>query len=114
SEMWACKWARSLFVAGSADLLWTTGVMPNSSLADGNELMGKLKPYVWNLTQNLLGSPEFKRTLYSSVLRPPGRLLDFGCATGHIAEAFLDFEYYGVDLDPKAIETARARFESHE
>jgi SAM-dependent methyltransferase len=47
-------------------------------------------------------------------LRPPGRLLDFGCATGHIAEAFLDFEYYGVDLDPKVIEAARARFESHE
>jgi SAM-dependent methyltransferase len=58
---------------------------------------------LWNLVQNILGCPDFKSNLYRSVLRPPGRLLDFGCANGHIAEVFLEFDYYGIDIDPDAI-----------
>ena len=68
---------------------------------------------LWNVIQDVLGSPDFKRELYRSVLRPPGRLLDFGCATGHIAEAFLEFDYYGIDIDPKAIHAAKEKFKTH-
>jgi SAM-dependent methyltransferase len=67
-------------------------------------------PAVWNLTQEILGAPDFKRKLYTSVLHPPCRLLDFGCASGHLADAFVDFEYYGLDIDPHAIAAAAARF----
>ena len=49
---------------------------------------------MWNLVQNVLGCPYFISKLYRSVLRPPGRLLDFGCANGDIAEVFLEFNYY--------------------
>ncbi len=75
--------------------------------------MSGIKPYLWNAVQRVFGAPEFKRDLYRSVLQAPGRLLDFGCATGHIADAFQEFEYYGVDLDPQCIETAKARFAGH-
>jgi hypothetical protein len=40
---------------------------------------------LWNLVQSVLGCPDFKSKLYRSVLRPPGQLLDSGCANGHIA-----------------------------
>ena len=52
----------------------------------------------------------FKRELYLSKLHPPGKLLDFGCADGHISDAFAGFDYYGVDIDPVAIEAAKQRF----
>lgn len=67
-------------------------------------------PFVWNFGQKLLGAPAFKRDLYRSVLHPPGPLLDFGCATGHIADQFSEFDYYGIDLDSAAIESAKLRF----
>lgn len=54
--------------------------------------------------------PEFKSKLYRSRLTPPGRLLDFGCANGHLSDAFSEFEYYGVDLDPVAVNAAKKRF----
>ena len=75
--------------------------------------MPGLKPYLWNAVQRVFGAPEFKRNLYRFVLRAPGRLLDFGCATGHIADAFQDFEYYGLDLDSQSIDTAKSRFAGH-
>ena len=67
-------------------------------------------PAFWNLVQNVLGATSFKRELYLSRLHPPGKLLDFGCANGHIADAFLDFDYHGVDIDPIAINAAKRRF----
>jgi len=71
--------------------------------------MPRIKYYIWDLVQQVLGAPDFKRNLYKSVLGPPGRLLDFGCATGHIADVFRDFDYYAVDIDPAAVEIARHR-----
>lgn len=71
--------------------------------------MPRIKYYVWDLVQKVLGAPDFKRRLYRSVLGPSGRLLDFGCATGHIADVFADFDYYAVDIDPAAVEMARQR-----
>ena len=70
-------------------------------------------PTIWNIIQRFLGAPEFKKRLYSSVLAPGGRLLDFGCANGHIADAFLRYEYYGVDLDARAIKHAAKTFREH-
>jgi len=67
-------------------------------------------PALWALVQEHLGAPVFKRELYRSKLNPPCRLLDFGCASGHLGDAFRDLEYYGVDLDPVAIEAAKRRF----
>jgi SAM-dependent methyltransferase len=66
-------------------------------------------PGTWDLVQVVLGSPRFKRELYLSKLHPPGKLLDFGCANGHLSDAFEAFEYYGVDLDPEAITVAEQR-----
>ncbi len=65
---------------------------------------------LWTLVQNVLGAPRFKCELYRSKLNAPGRLLDFGCANGHLSDAFREFEYYGVDLDAVAIGAAKARF----
>ena len=73
-------------------------------------LRAQIRCFVWDLVQWAIGVPEFKRQVYGSVLRPPGRLLDFGCATGHIAMAFCGFEYYGIDLDVAAINYAKAKF----
>jgi SAM-dependent methyltransferase len=67
-------------------------------------------PWIWDIIQSVMGGPEFKRKLYRSGLQPPGRLLDFGCANGHLADAFCEFDYYGVDLDPVAIAAAQRRF----
>jgi len=67
-------------------------------------------PILWDSVQVVLGAMEFKRNLYLSKLHPPGKLLDFGCADGHIADAFTGFDYYGVDVDPVAIEAAKQRY----
>ena len=66
-------------------------------------------PGTWDLIQVVLGANRFKRELYLSKLHPPGKLLDFGCANGHLSDAFHAFEYYGVDLDPVAIAAAEKR-----
>ncbi len=67
-------------------------------------------PVFWDFVQCVLGATRFKRELYLSKLRPPGKLLDFGCADGHIADAFIEFDYHGLDIDPVAIEAAKRRF----
>ncbi len=69
-------------------------------------------PWIWNGVQVVLGAPDFKKKLYRSKLRPGSRLLDFGCASGHIADAFSNFDYCGLDLDPDAIAAASKRFSS--
>ena len=56
------------------------------------------------------GSDAIQARALPSKLRPPGKLLDFGCADGHIADIFSGFDYHGVDIDPVAIEAARRRF----
>jgi len=67
-------------------------------------------PVCWDLVQLVLGAPRFKRELYLSRVHPPAKLLDVGCADGHIADAFSEFDYYGVDIDPVAIAAAKQRF----
>jgi len=66
---------------------------------------------VWDVIQTVLGAPDFKRKLYTSVLGSErGKLLDFGCADGNTAEACSNFEYYGIDLDERFIQSAQRRF----
>jgi len=67
-------------------------------------------PRIWNLVQGVLGAPEFKSQLYRSMLTAPGKLLDFGCASGHLSGAFSEFDYYGVDLDEVAVACAKKEF----
>jgi SAM-dependent methyltransferase len=67
-------------------------------------------PVLWDYVQLVLGAMRFKKELYLSKLPRTGKLLDFGCADGHIAEIFSEFDYYGVDIDPVAIEAAKRRF----
>jgi SAM-dependent methyltransferase len=67
---------------------------------------------LWDYVQDVQGAPKFKRELYRSKLHPPAKSLEFGCANGHLADAFTEFDYYGVDLHPDAIEAAKRRFET--
>ena len=67
-------------------------------------------PLIWDLVQDVLGAKKFKREIYLSKLHPPCKLLDFGCANGHIADMFSEFDYYGLDIDPVAIGAAKRRF----
>ena len=67
-------------------------------------------PIFWDYVQLVFGAMRFKKELYLSKLQRPGKLLDFGCANGHIAEIFSAFDYHGIDIDPIAIEAAERRF----
>lgn len=71
-------------------------------------------PWVWNTFQNLVGADQWKSRIYPSVLRTKGKLLDFGCSMGNTTASFLDFDYWGVDLDPDAIAAAKKRWHGHE
>lgn len=71
-------------------------------------------PVLWNIYQDLLGANQWKLRIYPSVFKKPGVILDFGCSSGNITSAFLDFEYYGVDVDCQAIANAKKKFSDHE
>ena len=70
-------------------------------------------PAIWDVIQRALSAPDFKKQLYSAVLGPSGRLLDFGCADGHIADVFLRYEYYGLDQYPSTIKRAAEVSRAH-
>ncbi len=67
-------------------------------------------PFVWNIFQGFVGANAWKLRLYPSVFDTKGKILDFGCSMGNSTEAFLDFEYYGVDVDCEAIRAAGKHF----
>jgi len=77
-----------------------------------NEIIKKVVniPFVWNTGQRIVGANPWKVLIYPSVFDTKGKILDFGCSIGNSTEAFLDFEYYGVDIDARAIEAARKRW----
>ncbi|MBI2482138.1 MAG: class I SAM-dependent methyltransferase [Candidatus Vogelbacteria bacterium] len=71
-------------------------------------------PIVWNTLQGVVGANTFKYAMYPSVFKSrSGKLLDFGCACGNSTEAFLDFDYWGVDIDREAIKDASKKFASY-
>ena len=68
-------------------------------------------PFVWNIAQNLIGANQWKAWMYPSVFKQKGgTLLDFGCSSGNETAAFLDYDYYGIDLDAQAIQGAKEKF----
>lgn len=71
-------------------------------------------PWVWNTFQNVVGADQWKHSIYPSVFHTKGKLLDFGCSMGNTTEAFLDFDYWGVDLDPAAIAAAQKKWRGRE
>ena len=71
-------------------------------------------PLVWNAAQNLIGANQWKAQLYPSVFKQKGgALLDFGCSGGNVTALFLDFDYFGVDVDRQAIQAARNKFKQY-
>ena len=72
-------------------------------------------PVLWNFAQNLIGARAWKDEIYPSVFeRTQGTFLDFGCSSGNETGMFLDFDYYGVDIDKEAISAASEKFTEHE
>ena len=70
-------------------------------------------PWFWKFFQNLVGADPWKLSLYPKVFKKPGKILDFGCSIGNSVPAFLDFEYYGVDIDKNAIDTAKKTYSKY-
>lgn len=78
-----------------------------------NKIVKKISniPFVWNVAQNVIGARSWKDDMYPSVFeRKGGSLLDFGCSSGNETKMFLDFDYYGVDIDAVAIAAAKEKF----
>lgn len=71
-------------------------------------------PLVWNVAQNVIGAKKWKDEMYPSVFpEKTGTLLDFGCSSGNETHLFLDFDYYGVDLDPNVIRAAKEKYKNY-
>lgn len=70
-------------------------------------------PRLWDWFQNAVGGTHDKRRLCRRRFQGSGSVLEVGCATGNIAEAFADLlslSYTGIDIDDKAIAFAQRRF----
>lgn len=71
-------------------------------------------PFVWNAAQTVIGANKWKDWMYPSVFQKRGgTLLDFGCSSGNETPQFLDFDYYGVDIDPQVITAAQRKFKQY-
>lgn len=72
-------------------------------------------PWVYQLSQNVLGISRLRERLIRDHIQPePGnRILDIGCGPANIlANLPADIEYTGYDLNPSYIASARERFGS--
>ncbi len=69
-----------------------------------------IKVRLWDVFQNVVGGNRQKKEAIRENIRAPGKVLEIGCATGNVAEAFGDFDYVGVDLDMGCIALARRKF----
>lgn len=63
--------------------------------------------------QTFVGANQWKSQLYKPYLRSGGSLLDFGCSYGNTTPALLEYDYYGIDIDEQAINSAKKRFERY-
>ncbi len=70
------------------------------------------KPGVYSSFARLIGARRGRQLYIERHIRPrPGdRILDIGCGPADILEALPQVEYYGFDLSPDYIASARARF----
>ena len=71
-------------------------------------------PLVWIIFQHFVGANRWKKTMYPSVFRSRGALLDFGSSMGNTTQDFLDFDYTGIDTDPSMIDAATKRWAGYE
>lgn len=69
--------------------------------------------FVLNTFQTLVGANQWKSKLYPPFFKKGGSVLDFGCSYGNTTPMFLDYEYYGVDIDPHMIQVAKNYFKDH-
>jgi SAM-dependent methyltransferase len=70
-------------------------------------------PLIWNIAQNVIGAKSWKDDMYPSVFPvKAGTILDFGCSSGNETHLFLDFDYYGVDLNPVSIKAAQEKYKA--
>ncbi len=69
-------------------------------------------PWVYALSQNLIGCRKERREIVRSYIRPQAgdRILDIGCGTADILEFLPDVEYLGCDLSQRYIDAAEKRF----
>lgn len=69
-------------------------------------------PAVFDFIQNLLRGDQVRQYFVDHYAKPvPGaRVLDIGCGTGELRPFLKDCEYFGFDVDGRALERARGRF----
>lgn len=67
-------------------------------------------PKLFEVFEKIFGADRQKKLIYRKAFKTRKRLLDFGCSTGNTTEAFLDFDYVGIDLDRRCIKYARDRW----
>lgn len=63
---------------------------------------------LWSEFQRVIGTNTAKQQAIRSVIERPGRLLEIGCATGNLADAFPGFSYVGVDTNAQSVAFAAA------
>ena len=69
-------------------------------------------PFIWNFLQSLIGSNSFKMSLFPSIFTKRGKILDFACSMGNCTSFFADFDYWGIDIDERAIIAATKVFKN--
>jgi SAM-dependent methyltransferase len=70
-------------------------------------------PKLWLLFQAVFGATREKKRLALKYLGDHRNVIEIGCSLGILARAFADvpgLRYLGIDIDPQAIEHAKARF----
>jgi SAM-dependent methyltransferase len=72
--------------------------------------LGGVRAGLWDLFQRVIGGNALKKAAIREQISAPGRILEIGCATGNVADAFRDFEYVGIDIDPALIAYAAWKF----
>ncbi|KKT40348.1 hypothetical protein A3K29_03050 [Candidatus Collierbacteria bacterium RIFOXYB2_FULL_46_14] len=70
-------------------------------------------PILFEIFEKIFGADDEKMKIYRQAFHNGNRLLDFGCSTGNTTKAFLDFDYYGIDLDEGCIKYAQNRWKKH-
>ena len=69
-------------------------------------------PFVWNFLQSVIGANALKMQLFPSIFTKTGKILDFACSMGNCTSFFTDFDYWGVDIDKRAIDSATRAFKN--
>lgn len=77
---------------------------------------GTLRAAIWSLLQVSVGGTYGKRKLALRFRGTGRRVLEMGCATGNVSEAFAEADidrFVGVDIDPHTIAYAQRKFANH-